>query len=45
MARPPGLSEPSCPNRPSPGPPAILAESVRRTFGDVVALDGVDLEV
>jgi daunorubicin resistance ABC transporter ATP-binding subunit len=25
--------------------PAILAEGVRRTFGDVVALDGLDLEV
>jgi ABC-2 type transport system ATP-binding protein len=31
--------------RPSPGTPAILAEGVRRAFGDVVALDGVDLEV
>jgi ABC-2 type transport system ATP-binding protein len=30
---------------PSPGTPAILAEGLRRTFGDVVALDGVDLEV
>jgi daunorubicin resistance ABC transporter ATP-binding subunit len=30
---------------PSPSTPAILAEGVRRTFGDVVALDGVDLEV
>jgi len=27
------------------GPPAILAENVRQTFGDVVALDGLDLEV
>jgi ABC-type sugar transport system ATPase subunit len=25
--------------------PAILAESVRQKFGDVVALDGLDLEV
>ena len=25
--------------------PAILAEGVRQTFGDVVALDGLDLEV
>ena len=25
--------------------PAILAEGVRRTFGDVVALDGLDLRV
>jgi ABC-type glutathione transport system ATPase component len=30
---------------PFPGTPAIVAEGVRRTFGDVVALDGVDLEV
>jgi ABC-2 type transport system ATP-binding protein len=30
---------------PSAGMPAILVEGVRRTFGDVVALDGVDLEV
>jgi ABC-type multidrug transport system ATPase subunit len=30
----------------SPSPPAaILAEDVRRAFGDVVALDGLDLEV
>jgi ABC-type molybdenum transport system ATPase subunit/photorepair protein PhrA len=29
----------------SPGGPAIVAEGVRRTFGDVVALDGLDLEV
>jgi ABC-type transport system involved in cytochrome c biogenesis ATPase subunit len=27
------------------GAPAILAEGVRQTFGDVVALDGLDLEV
>jgi daunorubicin resistance ABC transporter ATP-binding subunit len=27
------------------GPPAIRAEGVRHTFGDVVALDGLDLEV
>jgi daunorubicin resistance ABC transporter ATP-binding subunit len=27
------------------GPPAIRAEGVRQTFGDVVALDGLDLEV
>jgi daunorubicin resistance ABC transporter ATP-binding subunit len=27
------------------GPPAILAEGIRQTFGDVVALDGLDLEV
>ncbi len=27
------------------GTPAILAEGVRQTFGDVVALDGLDLEV
>ncbi len=27
------------------GAPAILAEGVRRTFGGVVALDGLDLEV
>lgn len=26
------------------GTPAILAEGVRQTFGDVVALDGLDLE-
>jgi len=26
-------------------PPAIVAEDVRQTFGDVVALDGLDLEV
>ena len=25
--------------------PAILADGVRHTFGDVVALDGLDLEV
>jgi daunorubicin resistance ABC transporter ATP-binding subunit len=30
---------------PSPGMPAILAEGVRQTFGEVVALDGLDLEV
>jgi ABC-2 type transport system ATP-binding protein len=28
-----------------PHPPAILAENLRQTFGDVVALDGLDLEV
>ncbi len=27
------------------GAPAILAEGVRQTFGDVIALDGLDLEV
>jgi daunorubicin resistance ABC transporter ATP-binding subunit len=32
-------------DRPSPGMPAILAEGVRQTFGEVVALDGLDLEV
>ena len=32
-------------DRPSPGTPAILAEGVRRAFGEVVALDGVDLVV
>ena len=26
-------------------PPAIHAEGVRQTFGDIVALDGLDLEV
>ena len=34
-----------CPILHPPVTPAILAEGVRRTFGDVVALDGVDLEV
>jgi daunorubicin resistance ABC transporter ATP-binding subunit len=29
----------------SPRTPAILAEGIRHTFGDVVALDGLDLEV
>jgi daunorubicin resistance ABC transporter ATP-binding subunit len=29
----------------APGVPAILAQGVRQTFGDVVALDGLDLEV
>jgi ABC-2 type transport system ATP-binding protein len=32
-------------DRPSTGTPAILAEGVRRAFGEVVALDGVDLVV
>jgi ABC-2 type transport system ATP-binding protein len=27
------------------GTPAILAEGLRQNFGDVVALDGLDLEV
>jgi ABC-2 type transport system ATP-binding protein len=30
---------------PSAGTPAIVAEGVRRAFGDVVVLDGVELEV
>jgi daunorubicin resistance ABC transporter ATP-binding subunit len=45
MARPPEALAAIVSRPPSRGSPAILADGVRRTFGDVVALDGLDLEV
>ncbi len=39
------MSEPPLHQPTVTGAPAILAEGVRQTFGDVVALDGLDLEI